>query len=416
MEQRRIERDGIRLKNVESFILELVLLAYPLLLVAENILLGPHYLIIALAMIAGIGSNLLFSKVSYSVFWGLIIALLISVPFYFIGMPVIAVVLILVYVFWRMHANFGLERLLRWNFLLINTVAFTVFYFITRSYLLKAQAIEVNETNVLLFVLLTALFIILRYTVVYYLGRRLSNFNLWEASKVFTIIMGAGIATYLLVYFFIESVRTAILAVAGFIFGGIFTTIAAAITPFIDWVVAYLDYLRYKAYQEMEPPELGSVEFQADEVRTIPEGAEASIGIYVTIAVVVLAIITIILILRRRDRGEEATEVVTHKLRSFGRQKKQAVSKPDYDYSMATNVVRSAYQDFEKDAHAAKYPRFAGETVKEWFSRMGWGQRGNLFVTYDKARYGALSITEEESRSFVQELEKIKKEMFKKDV
>ena len=416
MEQRRIERDGIRLKNVESFILELALLAYPLLLVAESVLVEPHYLIILLAVVGGIGSYLLFSKMSYSVLWGASLSFLIGVSFYFIGMPIIVFVLVFVYVFWRMHTNFGMERLLRWNFLLINTLAFTIFYFITRSYLLKTQATEVNKTNVLLFVLLTALFIILRYIVVYYLGKRLPNFKLWEAGKVFTIIMGAGIATYLLVYFFIESVRTAILAVAGFVFGGVFTTIAAAITPFIDWIVAYLDYLRYKDYQEMEPPELDQDEFRADEVRTIPEGAEASIGIYVTIAVVVLAIITIVVILRLRDREEESTEVVTHKLRSFGRQKKQVVAKPDYDYSMATNVVRSAYQDFERDAHAAKYPRFAGETVKEWFSRMSWGQKGNLFVIYDKARYGALSITEEESRSFVHALEKIKKESFEKDV
>ena len=414
MEQRRIEGDGIRLKNVESFILELVLLAYPLLLVAESVLVGPHYLIIALAMVGGIGSYLLFDKISYSVLWGLFMSLLIGVPFYFVGMPIVAVVLIFVYVFWRMHTNFGLDRLFRWNFLLINTVIFTILYFITRSYLLKAQATEVNKTNVLLFVLLTALFIILRYTVVYYLGKRLPNFNLWEASKVFTMIMGAGIVTYLLVYFFIESIRTAILAVAGFVFGGIFTTIAAAVTPFIDWVVAYLDYLRYKAYQEMEP-ELGEAEFQMDEVRTIPEGEESSIGIYVTIAVVVLAIIIVVMILRRRNQEVGPEEVVTHKLRSFGRQKKQVASKPDYDYSMATNAVRTAYQNFEKDAHAAKYPRFAGETVKEWFSRMGWGQKEHLFVTYDKARYGDLSITEEEGRQFVKELKKITKTYISKE-
>lgn len=415
MGQRRVERDGIRLKNAESFILEFALLAYPLLLVAESVLLAPHYLIITLAMIGGIGSYLLFSRVNYTVLWGLFISLLIGAPFYFIGMPIIAVVFIFVYAFWRMHTNFRLERLLRWNFLLINTVAFTIFYFITRSYLLKAQAAEVNKTNVLLFILLTLIFIILRYIVVYYLGKQLPNFNLWEASKVFTVIMGAGIATYLLVYFFIESIRTAILAVAGFVFGGIFTTIAATITPFIDWVVAYLDYLRYKAYQEMEPPELGYVEFQMDEVRTIPDGAEWSIAIYVTIAVVVLAIIIIVMILRRRNQEVGPEEVVTHKLRSFGRQKKQVSPRPIYDYSMASNAVRTAYQNFEKDAHAAKYPRFAGETVKEWFARMGWGQSDNLFVTYDKARYGALSITEEEGRQFVSELQKINGAYFSKE-
>lgn len=416
MEQRQFERDGIRLKNTESFILELTLLAYPLLLVAESVIIKPHFLLIALALITGIGSYLLFAMVNYSVIWGLFISLLIGLPFYFIGMPIIVFVLIFVYVFWRMHTNFGFERLLRWNFLLINTVTFTVFYFITRSYLLKAQATEVNKTNVLLFILLTALFIISRYIVIYHLGKRLPNFNFWEATKVFTIIMGAGIATYLFVYFFIESIRTAALSVLGFLFGGVFRITAAALTPFIEWLIAYHNYIKYKAYEEMEPPVLGEVEFQADEVRTIPDATETSIGIYVTIAVVVIAIIIILVILRRRTQQEESSEVVTHKLRSFGRQKKQVASKPNYAYSMATNVVRSAYQDFERDANTAKHPRFAGETVKEWFARMGWGRSEKLFVTYDKARYGDLSITEEESQKFVLALEKIKKEIFKKDV
>ena len=416
MGQKKFEKDEARLKNTESFILELSLIAYPLLLIAVSTLFSPHYLIIGLAIIGGVGSYLLFSKISYSIFWGLLISLLICIPFYFIGMPIIAIILIFVYVFWRMHTNYGIERLLRWNFLLINTVAFTVFYFITRSYLLKAQAIEVNKTNILLFVLLTGIFIILRYVVIYYLGKRLPNFKLWEATKVFTIIMSAGIATYLFVYFFIEPIRTAILSILGFLFGGIFTLIAAAITPLIDWIVAYLDYLRYKDYQEMEPPELGEAEFQADEVRTIAGIAEINIGIYVTIAVIIIAIIAVLIILRKRNHQMESSDITTHKIKSFGRKKKQKEPKSSYNYSKTTNVVRSAYIEFEKVANDAERPRFAGETVKEWFARMGWGRSEKLFSTYDKARYGGLSITEEESKSFVNALEKIKKEMFKEDV
>ena len=73
-------------------------------------------------------------------------------------------------------------------------------------------------------------------------------------------------------------------------------------------------------------------------------------------------------------------------------------------------------RDFEKDAIAAKSPRFTGETVKEWFSRMGWVQNDALFDTYNKARYGSFSITEEEGRQFVSNLQEIKNKYFPVDV
>ena len=75
--------------------------------------------------------------------------------------------------------------------------------------------------------------------------------------------------------------------------------------------------------------------------------------------------------------------------------------------------MRAAYKDFEQAATTAKLQRYTGETVKEWFSRMQWGQHEILFGTYEKARYGSFSITDEESREFIKELEKIKSKFFK---
>ena len=417
MDQGRIERDGNRLKNLESFILELMLLAYPLLLISENILISPHYLIIVLAIFAGTASYLLFSKIEYSVISGLIISLLITLPFYLVGIPFVVCIVIFVYACWRMHVNFGLDRLYRWNFLLLNTLIFTFFYFITRSYLLKAQATEIIKIHAVLFLLTTVLFIVLRYIVIYFIGKRLPDFHLWEASKVFATIMGAGVATYLVVYFFVEYVRTAFLSILGFLFGGLFKLIGAAITPGMDWGIAYLDYLRYRHYEEMEPPEMPTfVDFQMGEERIFLESGLTYNQGYIILAVVIIAVIALIVIFRRRKQRYVTDQLPTHNVQSFGRRKKKQVeSKPLYDYSVATNDVRSAYQDFEKEANQAKYPRFVGETVKEWFSRMGWGQDENVFVTYDKARYGSLTINEEEGRLFVNELQKIKTKYFTKE-
>jgi hypothetical protein len=47
---------------------------------------------------------------------------------------------------------------------------------------------------------------------------------------------------------------------------------------------------------------------------------------------------------------------------------------------------------------------------------MGWEQDNQLNITYDKVRYGSLTISEEESRRFVETLNKIKINNFNKNV
>ena len=254
MDQRQIDGISFRLKNVESFILELILLTYPLLLISENLLVSPHYLLFILSIGVGMASYLLFHITRYSIFLALILSLFLALPFYFIGIPLSMTVVIFMYTCWRMHANFGLQRNSRWNFLAINTIVFTIFYFITRNYLPKAHATELNQVNVLLFLITIILFIVLRYITILIVGRRLPEFEWLEASKVFAAIMGVGIATYLIVYYLLEPVRNAVLAILGFLFGGLFMFVSAAITPFIDYVIDWLDYLRWNRYQEMEKP------------------------------------------------------------------------------------------------------------------------------------------------------------------
>lgn len=391
MGQGRIESVGIRLKNFESFILELILLAYPLLLISENIRVSPHYLIIALAILAGIGSILLLDGKLDTTITRLILSLLVAGPLYFIGLPLTVAIIIYVYTFWRMNVNFGPERSTRWNFLFINTIAFASFYLFTRIYLLKTVAIEVNKVNVIIFLLTTILYIVLRYIGIILLGRYSSDFKLGENNKVFAAIMGVGLATYFAVYFFMESVRTAIIDIFAYLFGGLFKSIASALLPTIEQV-------------EIPENKIGEVE---EEVIYPIMNEETNISVYLLIAVVVLAVIMLVLIIRRRNVRDFSTNVKAYNFLSFGRRKKQPVTEKENDYSALTSAVRAAYQSFENDAITAKYPRYSGETVKEWFIRMNWAQDEKLFAIYDKARYGAMTVTEEERHLFVSELKKL---------
>ncbi len=345
---------------------------------------------------------------------GLLFSFLLVVPFYFIGMATPIVVFVFMYTCWRIHANFGLQRNSRWNFLAINTIVFTIFYLITRSYLPKADATEINKENVQLFLLTTILFIVLRYLTILFLGRRLPKFEWFEITKVFAAMIGVGITTYLLIYYLIEPFRTAVLAILGFLFGGLFMFVSAAITPFIDYIIDWIDYLRWKRYQEMDPPTIFNDEDQMNEkLEILAASAELNIGVYVVIGAAILAAIVLYLNFRQKQHHYDESEGAAYKVRLFGRgDKKKSDVEQVYDYSIASNAVRKAYQSFENDAHEAKYPRFAGETVKEWFLRMGWRNDDNLFATYDKARYGAMTLTEEESRLFVDELNEIREMYF----
>jgi hypothetical protein len=413
VEQRQIDNISFRLKNVESFILELILLSYLLLLISENLLVSPHYLLIVLAICIGTACYLLFQIKRYSIFMGLLFSLLLTISFYFIGMPMPMLVFIFMYTCWRMHANFGLQRNSRWNFLAINTIVFTIFYFITRSYLQKAHATEINKVNVLLFLLTTVLFIVLRYITILILGRRLPKFEWLETSKVFAAILGVGITTYLLIFYLLEPVRTAVLAILGFIFGGLFMFVSAAITPFIDYIIDWLDYLRWKSYQEMEPPILNFEDDAEEKLEILTSSTELNIGVYIIIGAAIIAGIVLYLNFRQKQHEYNQSGGPAYKVRLFGRSdKKKSDVDQVYDYSIASNAVRTAYQSFENAAHEAKCPRFAGETVKEWFLRMGWGKNENLFVTYDKARYGAMTLSEEEGRRFVDELNEIREMYF----
>ena len=154
------------LKNTESFSIELLLLTYPLLLISADIMIPPHYLLLALSIIAGIGLYLFLRTYPYTVQIGLLISLFISVPLFIIGVSLAVTILVTTYVFWRIHTNFSAERHARWNFIAINTIVFTTFYFITSIYLLQPEKTTVNQVHVVLFIATTILYIVFRYIVV----------------------------------------------------------------------------------------------------------------------------------------------------------------------------------------------------------------------------------------------------------
>ncbi|QUW21716.1 hypothetical protein JSQ81_18350 [Sporosarcina sp. Marseille-Q4063] len=388
------------LKNTESFSIELLLLTYPLLLLSGDIAISPHYLILILSVLAGIGIYFLFNTFSYTALIGLLISLFLSMPLFIIGIPVTPTILVWTYIFWRIHTNFNSERPARWNFMAVNTIVFTVFYLITTIYLLQPEKTEFNQTHVILFIATTILYIVLRYIIVMITGKWIPNFQFRAVHKMFGSVLGIGVVTFVTVYFFIESFRSAIINVFIMLFGNVFKK-TASLLPEVE--------LPNQAIPEDEPLEEVLIE-------TPTSSDQINLGLYITIIAIALAIIFMIMILKKRKITIDTIKMPSYSLQPFGLNKRKIIKNQDINLLSTTNVVRVAYQEFEKDAELAKSSRLAGETVKEWFQRMGWEQDNQLIMTYNKVRYGSLTIPEEESRQFVATLNKIKINNFNKNV
>ena len=259
--------------------------------------------------------------------------------------------------------------------MLVNTIVFTCFYFFTRSYLQPAHALEVSKVNIALFLITTALCIVIRFVVMWLAGRQFPEFSLKELSKVFVALIGAGIVTYLFVYFLTVYIRTAIIAVFTFLFSGLFYLFGKGITPAIDALVDLRDRIKFAGYLD-EEPEVAVGDFQMDEKHSFFGDGIVNLDLVISILIITAIVVVFIFIARKRKVSTSSMRGPSYILKSLGRKKDE--EKLVYDYSLATNAVRDAYKSFEQDALNAKFHRFTGETVKEWFSRMGWGQTKNF--------------------------------------
>ncbi|CAM3096048.1 DUF4129 domain-containing protein [Filibacter tadaridae] len=420
MGQNRLERKRTQLVNSERFLLELLLIIYGFIYIGANVWGNPQFTWLILISIGAVLSYVIFSKVDYSVGPSIMIPALIAVPLYVMGLHFIPVLIIFVYTFWRFKANFGDSKVKGWPFIFLNTLILACSYLFSMFLFVNDSPHEVFMNHIILYCATTVLFIIVRFLVIWKMGRIYRQFNFVEATKIFGSLLGIGALTYIVVYFLLVPVRNGIIATVAFLFSGIFMMFGKAVTPLLDWVIARFDAAREAFLAEADPQKIAPM-IEMQEERKIMATEMKDIDLMIMIVIGIVVVIAFILILRNRKKAKVQHEDSAYTVRTYGRKKnrKKPQKSATYDYSSATDSIRQAYRDFEQQAHDLKMPRLAGETVKEWFSRMGWGlQQGNevLFNTYDKVRYGSFMITEEERNQFIHQLEKLKEKIFSKDV
>jgi len=368
-----------------------------------------------LSIFTGILTYLLFGKIEYSIGIGIGIAMLLTVPFYFNGMPIIVVISLFLYSFWRLNANFSNTKSHGWPFLLLNTILFTFFYLITKLIFVNANPYEVMKIHVALFGITTIFYFVIRFTVIGLIGRRLKNFSLTDTVEMFGGLLGLGFLTFFAVYFMVQPIRLSIVAIVTFLFSGIFMLIGKTVTPFIDWFIAKLDEARAKSLEGVEE-EFIFIDFSMQDERVVFGATFKDTELLIITGIILAILFLFIIIVKGRKTAMLHDKGLGFTYRSHGRGKVMKKKQLIYDYSQAENAIRNAFKIFEEAAQLSKVPRLRGETVKEWFSRMGWETDELLFNTYDSVRYGAKSVTEEEGIKFVDDLEKIKNKYFTNNV
>lgn len=413
MGQSSFEKDRNRFSLSERLVVELFLLTYLFVfLLADPKSIMP-YIWLLLAIVAGVLSYLLFYSRDYSFGLGIGFSLGVMVPLLLMGAPLMLIVVSFVFVLWRTEANFNGSRINGWPFFAFNTAALIIFSLFTRLFFVFENPQQLMKQLLIIYLITSFLFYFIRMMTIAVNSRQLRNFKVVEAGRVLGIILGLGVSVFLIVLFALKPVRLLFIKTFGFLFGGIFTLFGKAMEPIIEYFKSGSERFIEENLEELES--IPDPEMQ-DELTTF--GATSSIFEYSTLAIALAVLIAVVIILIRKKKNGRLGEKQEAYSFSFKGKKENETNQQSmlYDYSSARDEVRKSFEQFEKEAQTFKFNRLHGETVKEWFQRMGWEQNDNILSTYNDVRYGSRVPSESEHNLFIQSLERIKESFFKKDV
>lgn len=372
------------------------------------------YVWLLISIIGGIISFFLFYNRDYSLGYGAGLALVVTAPILLFNAPLMNMLIFFVYVLWRIQANFNGSRIQGWPFLTVNTLVFVVLFFLARLLFAYYSPEVLMKQQIFLFLVTSFLYFFIRMISVTVNSRQLGNFKVREAGRVFGYIIGLGSLVYVVVFFALDPVRRGMISVAGFLFGGVLTLFGKTMEPIIEYFKSGAEKF---IEENLVEPESGFVDFELQgELETY--GSSSSIFEYTSLAVVFVILISIaILLIRRKGKKRDVEKLENYSFSFKGRKAKPEEQRQLlYDYSSARDEVRETFLQFEKEAQKHNFSRMHGETVKEWFSRMGWKQNDLILSIYNDVRYGSRTPSEKEHSTFIQEIEHIKKTFFEKEV
>lgn len=411
MRQEKFEKDRNRFSHSERLIVEMFLLSYIFVFFLGETLSVVPYLWFLISILGGIIAYFVFRNRDYSLLYGIGLALIVTVPLLPFGVPLMNMVILFLFVLWRVQGNFNGSRINGWPFVIVNTLVFLSFTLIARLVFPFHEPELLVQKQLSLYLLASFLYYFIRMATIMNNSKQLGNFKVRDASKVFSFIIGCGLIAFLFVLTMLKAVRLGILLALVYLFSGLFTLFGKSVGPLLEYlqqgVERFVEEEMTPLNGEMEPIQLASFHNATN------SGFE-SVALF--FAFTILTIIAVILFKKKRKkRYIEKYSPYMFSTKLNGNKKHKVIQVP-YDYSKARNEVRKSFEQFENEARSFNLARLHGETIKDWFSRMGWNQDGIVLTVYNEVRYGLQTPSENEQCSFIQELEEIKESFFVKKV
>lgn len=405
------EYDRNRFSLSERLIIELFPLSYIFVFfLGEGFSIIP-YAWFLISVLGGIVSYFIFLNRDYTLSYGIVLALLILTPLVLLGITMLTFFVIFVYVLWRIQSNFNGSRINGWPFKLVNTLVFISVTFLARLIFPFQEPELLMQKQLSLYLMTSVLYYFVRMLTITVNSKQLGNFLLKDAWKLVSVIISTGLMVFGIVLMVLKPVRLGIFYMFGFLLNGLFILFGEISEPL-------LEYFKQGAEKFMEE-EMTEMKGETEKI-VLPTYGYEGLSSFETlsITIVMLLLIGVAVILIRRKRQSRHND----KLEDFSfffkgkRMDQDLVHSLSYDYSEAQDEVRKSFELFEKYAQDFSYTRPHGESIIEWFSRMGWSKDNRAITIYNEVRYGLHIPTENELQVFKSELEKIKEKFFVKEV
>ncbi|TAA72158.1 hypothetical protein [Planococcus salinarum] len=246
-----------------------------------------------------------------------------------------------------------------------------------------------------------------------FLNARRDGAKLWQALAAAGGITLLSAGTAFLVYAVAEETRL----LAGSLLGGILAVVLWPFAGILSWLVNMINGM---TSEEEMLSNRDNMEEALEQPEMLPSsgGAEFDYTIVAGIAVVLLVVAGILLMRKiKPDLGQPKEEPVAEISRSAAVTEVEQDIKPNHNYDMIDiHEIRRAFREFEVEAIAAEKGRLPHETLREWAQRQDLAISAGFFHTYDKVRYSTGHLAENEALPFLEELDQIKRNLFKEKV
>lgn len=399
----RFVYDPNRFNLSERLIGEMFLLTYIFIFFLGESSTAIPYIWIFISIIGGIVSYFLFYSRAYSSSLGAGLALCVTVPLSLLGVPLLTVLLFFVYVFWRIQANFNGARINGWPIItVLNTVVFFTMYLLAKWIFATNRPDELLQQQLKIYLITTFLFYFIRMVTISINSRQVGNFKVRQVGKVFSLIMGIGVAVYFFVLITLKPAKLLFIKAMGLLFGGGLMFFFQA----IDSILYFIGNLSEKKSEDVRTEIL---RFGFEEQKATSSIFENFSFSFLAVALVIIAIVLMLIKKKQQYKDRQISYFFSFKGKSEPKKEQQKML---YDYSVARDKVRKSIEQFEKEAQTYKLNRYREETIQEWFLRMGWENNENIWLIYTAVRYGFHTPSERELNNLIVGPNNIRKSYF----